>query len=56
MRFPRWARRIVRIQINPEHAPLVKDELFRMGVSETAVFPELSSLTKDLLDYWRGLQ
>jgi len=54
--IPSLGERLVRIKVGPKLAPVIKDELFRMGVSETSVFPELSSLTKDLLDYWRGLR
>ena len=46
--------RIARIPIAPGRASVIKHELFLAGVSETSVFPELSSLTLDLLYYWSG--
>jgi hypothetical protein len=44
--------RLARIPIGPKRGPSIKDELFLVGVSETSVFPELSSLARDLLHYW----
>src|SRR3954469_24444223 len=44
---------IVRIEIAPSRIRFVRRELALAGITETTLFPELASISKDIVAFWR---
>jgi FRG domain len=42
-----------KIEIANRRIPIIKEQLFIAGITETSVFPELAGLCRELLDYWK---
>jgi hypothetical protein len=45
--------RLLKIEIAKQRISLIREQLLVVGISETTVFPELTGLCRELLDYWK---
>jgi FRG domain len=42
-----------KILVKGTAVPIIREQLYMAGITETTVFPELSALCRELLDYWK---
>jgi hypothetical protein len=45
--------RLLKIEIARQKISLIREQLLVVGITETTVFPELTGLCRELLDYWK---
>lgn len=50
--YPSLKRHCVKIEIDVQSVSQIREQLRTAGIAETTVFPELSGLAKELVDYW----
>ena len=52
--YPALYPRLVKIELPASRAFSLRRQLALVGITETIVFPELPSVSRELLDYWSG--
>jgi len=52
-RYSVMKRHLRKIQISTKAVPDMKEQLYMAGITESSVFPELTGLCRELLDYWK---